>query len=183
MHFGGEGAHLPLSFGIPAWREKVGEEVEACRHGAAILDQSAFGKIMVQGPDACAFLNHRCTAQMDIEPGRIAYTQILHARGGIESGLTVQRHGPETYLMIVGAGEVVRDLKRMKETKGDFRVEFTDVTSGYAILWLAGAQAHRVLQITTNSAIPNLKRFQFAPVEIGLARGWVGCLSFTGEEG
>ncbi|MDA7966429.1 FAD-dependent oxidoreductase [Ruegeria sp.] len=183
VHFGGEAAHLPLTFGVPKWREQVGREVEACRHGAAILDQSAFGKIMVQGPDACAFLNHLCTAQMDIPEGRIAYSQILNRKGGIESDVTVQRHGSETYLMITGAGEVVRDLKRMRETRGTFRVEFTDVTSGYAILGLAGVRARDVLQATTNTPIPDLKRFCFAPVEIGLARGWVGRLSFTGEEG
>ena len=183
VHFGGEAAHLPLTFGVPKWREQVGREVETCRHGAAILDQSAFGKIMVQGPDACAFLNHLCAAQMDIAEGRIAYSQILNRKGGIESDVTVQRHGPETYLMITGAGEVVRDLKRMRETRGTFRVEFTDVTSGYAILGLAGARSRDVLQATTNAPIPDLKRFHFAPVEIGLARGWAGRLSFTGEEG
>ncbi|WP_170328458.1 GcvT family protein [Ruegeria arenilitoris] len=183
VHFGGEAAHLPLTFGVPAWREQVEQEVQSCRSGAAILDQSAFGKIMVQGPDACAFLNHLCAAQMDVPEGRIAYTQILNARGGIESDLTVQRHGPETYLLITGAGEVVRVLKRMRETRGDFRVEFTDVTSGYAILGLAGAKARSVLQATTNTPVPDLKRFHFAPVEIGLARGWAGRLSFTGEEG
>lgn len=183
VHFGGEAAHLPLTFGAPAWREQVGREVDACRTGAAILDQSAFGKIMVQGPDAGAFLNRLCAAQMNIAEGRIAYTQILNARGGVESDLTVQRHGPETYLMIVGAGEVVRVLKRMGETKDDFRAEFTDVTSGFAIIGLAGAKARAVLQATTNTTIPDLKRFHFAPVEIGLARGWVGKLSFTGEEG
>ena len=174
---------MPLTFDVPKWREQVGHEVDACRNGAAVLDQSAFGKIMVQGPDACAFLNRLCTAQMDIAEGRIAYTQILNARGGIESDLTVQRHGPETYLMIVGAGEVVRDMKRMRETKGDFRVEFTDVTSGYAILGLAGAKAREVLQTTSNALVPDLKRFGFAPIEIGLARGWAGRLSFTCEEG
>ncbi|MCG7521385.1 FAD-dependent oxidoreductase [Ruegeria sp. Ofav3-42] len=183
VHFGGQAAHLPLTFGIPAWRDQVGLEVDACRNGAAILDQSAFGKIMVQGPDACSFLNHLCAAQMDIPTGRIAYSQILNPRGGIESDVTVQRHGPDSYLMIVGAGEVVRDLKRMRETKGDYRVEFTDVTSGYAVVGLAGTQAHRVLQATSNTPLPNLKRFHFAPVEIGLARGWAGRLSFTGEEG
>lgn len=185
VHFGGDAAHLPLTFGAPAWRDQVAQEVDSCRNGAAILDQSAFGKIMVQGPDACAFLNRLCSAQMNIAEGRIAYTQILNARGGIESDLTVQRHGPETYLMIVGAGEVVRDLKRMRETKSDFRVEFTDVTSGYAILGLAGAQARALLQATSNTPtpVPDLKRFHFAPIEIGLARGWVGRLSFTGEEG
>ena len=183
LHFGGEAAHLPLGFAVPAWREQVGREVEACRSGAAILDQSAFGKIMVQGPDACGFLNRLCAAEMDIAPGRIAYGQILNRKGGIESDVTVQRHGPESFLMIVGAGEVVRDLKRMRETRGDFRVEFTDVTSGYAILGLAGAKARQVLQATTSAQLPELKRFRFAPVEIGLARGWAGRLSYTGEEG
>ncbi|WP_170578233.1 GcvT family protein [Ruegeria arenilitoris] len=183
VHYGGADAHLPLTFGAPQWRDTVGHEVAACRSGAAILDQSAFGKIMVQGPDACAFLNHLCTAQMDIAEGRIAYTQILNARGGVESDLTVQRHGPETYLMIVGAGEVVRDMKRMRDTKGEFRVEFTDVTSGYAIVGLAGAKAREVLQATSSSPVPVIKRFGFAPVEIGLARAWAGQLSFTGEEG
>lgn len=183
VHFGGQTAHLPLSFGVPAWREQVGREVEACRNGAAILDQSAFGKIMVQGPDAFAFLNRLCAAQMDIMQGRIAYTQILNAKGGIESDLTVQRHGPHAYLMIVGTAEVVRVLKRMRETKGAFQVEFTDVTSGYAILGLAGTKARSVLQATTNTPLPDLKRFHFAPIEIGLARGWAGRLNFTGEEG
>ncbi|WP_037313375.1 GcvT family protein [Ruegeria halocynthiae] len=183
LHFGGEARHFPLTFGVPKWRDQVGQEVNACRNSAAILDQSAFGKIMVQGPDACAFLNHLCAAQMDIREGRIAYTQILNARGGIESDLTVQRHGPETYLLIVGAAEVVRDIKRMREARGAFRVEFTDVTSGYAILGLAGAKARDVLQATSRSPVPDLARFDFAPVEIGLARGWAGRLSFTGEAG
>lgn len=183
VHFGGEAAHLPLTFGVPAWRDQVAQEVQLCRIGAAILDQSAFGKIMVQGPDSSAFLNHLCAAQMDIAEGRIAYTQILNVRGGVESDLTVQRHGPDSYLMIVGAGEGVRVLKRMRETRKDFRVEFTDVTSGYAILGLAGARARKVLQSTSNTAVPDLKRFHFAPVEIGLARGWAGRLGFTGEEG
>ncbi|WP_170335622.1 GcvT family protein [Ruegeria arenilitoris] len=183
VHFGGEAAHLPLTFGIPTWRDQVGQEVQACRTGAAILDQCAFGKILVQGPDACAFLNHLCAAQMDIPSGRIAYSQILNARGGIESDVTVQRHGSDEYLLICGAGEVVRDLKRMRETRGRFQVEFTDITSGYAILGLAGSKAREILQSTTSMPVPDLKRFQFAPVEIGLASGWAGRLSFTGEEG
>ena len=183
VHFGGEAAHLPLGFGAPAWRDQVAKEVDACRNGAAILDQSALGKIMAQGPDACEFLNHLCAAEMDIAEGRIAYAQILNDHGGVESDITVQRHGPETYLLIVGADEVTRDLKRMRETCGDFRVEITDVTSGYAILGLAGAKARDVLQATSKAPVPDLKRFHFAPVEVGLARGLAGRLSFTGEEG
>ena len=183
VHFGGEAAHLPLSFGVPAWRDQVGAEVAACRTGAAIIDQSAFGKIMVQGPDACVFLNRICTAQMDVPAGRIVYSQILNARGGIESDVTVQRHGPQTYLMITGAGEVVRDLMHMRREKGAMQVEVTDVTSGWAIIGLAGAKAQEILQKASAAPLPALKPFGFAPVEVGLARGFVGRLSYTGQLG
>ncbi|MEP1208131.1 MAG: FAD-dependent oxidoreductase [Rhizobiaceae bacterium] len=182
-HFGGAETHLPLTFGVPQWREQVGKEVTSCRDRAAILDQSAFGKIMVQGPDAMEFLNHLCAADMDIAQGRIAYSQILNSKGGIESDVTVQRHGAETYLMVVGAAEIVRDLMRMRDNRGDARVEFTDVTSAYAILGLAGKRSCEVLQATSSFSFPHLKPFHFAPVELGLARGWVGRLSYTGEEG
>ena len=183
VHFGGEAAHLPLSFGVPAWRDQVGAEVAACRTGAAIIDQSAFGKIMVQGPDACVFLNRICTAQMDVPAGRIVYSQILNARGGIESDVTVQRHGHQTYLMITGAGEVVRDLMHMRREKGAMQVEVTDVTSGWAIFGLAGAKAQEILQKASAAPLPALKPFGFAPVEVGLARGFVGRLSYTGQLG
>ncbi|WP_420583923.1 GcvT family protein [Ruegeria sp.] len=181
-HFGGDEAHLPLTFGVPKWRDQVGIEVETCRNGAAILDQSAFGKIWIQGPDACDFLNHVCAAEMDVPKGRIVYSQILNAQGGIESDVTVQRHSADRYLMIVGAAEVVRDMKHLRDCKRDFRVEFTDVTSGYAIVGLAGAQAATVLQKASADVLPKIRRFHFAPVEFGLARGWAGQLSYTGED-
>ncbi|MEP4038528.1 FAD-dependent oxidoreductase [Pseudophaeobacter sp.] len=182
-YYAADTVDAPLTFGVPPWRERVGREVEACRSGAAILDQSAFGKIMVQGPDATDFLNRVCAAEMKVAPGRIVYSQILNMRGGIESDITVQRHGAETYMLIVGAGEVTRDLMRLRSAKADFQVELTDVTSGYAIMGLAGAQARAVLQKASSDTLPDLNRFQFAPVEVGLARGWAGRLSYTGEDG
>ncbi|WP_166416921.1 GcvT family protein [Cochlodiniinecator piscidefendens] len=172
-----------LTFGAPPWRDQVAQEVAACRNGAAILDQSAFGKIWVQGPDAEAFLNKVCANEMRVPAGRIVYTPILNTRGGVESDITVQRHDDETFMLIVGAGEVVRDLMHLRREKGDMRVEITDVTSGYAIIGLAGANAKEVLQKASGAKLPEIGRFRFAPIEIGLARAWAGRLSYTGEEG
>jgi len=183
VHFGGEAAHLPLTFGAPAWREQVGAEVATCRTGAAIIDQSAFGKIMVQGPDACDFLNRICASQMDVAPGRIVYSQILNAGGGIEADVTVQRHGPEVFLMITGAGDVVRTLMHMRREKDGAGVEVTDVTSGWAIIGLAGARALEVLQKASAAPLPALKPFDVAAFEVGLARGFIGRLSYTGQVG
>lgn len=173
----------PLTFGAPAWRDQVGQEVEACQNGAAILDQSAFGKIMVQGPEAGLFLNRVCAAEMHVDVGRIVYTQILNKRGGIESDITVQRFESGKYLCIVGAGEVTRDLMWFNRERTGYQVEIVDMTSAYAILGLAGAKARDVLQKASSSPLPKIDRFRFAPVEIGLAQGWAGSLSYTGEAG
>ena len=43
-----------------------------------MFDQSSMAKFMVQGRDACAVLNRICTANVDVEPGRIVYTQWLN---------------------------------------------------------------------------------------------------------
>ena len=157
VHFGSDAAHVPLTFGVPAWRTQVGHDVDMCKYGAAILDQSTFGKTIVQGPEACAILNHLCTAQMDIAPGRIAHTEILNAKSGIESDLAVLRHSPGSYMMILGAAERARVLRRMRDTDTTQQVEFTDVTSGYAILGVAGPNARAVLQATTNTPFPSSK--------------------------
>lgn len=182
-HFGGDCAHIPLTFGPPAWREQVAGEVESCRCGAAIIDQSSYGKVLVQGPDACSFLNYVCTAQLDISPGRIVYTPILNSLGGIESDVTVQRHDLNTYLMITGSDTLVRIMMYLRANKKTRNVEITDVSSAWAIFGLAGSQADTVLQIASSATLPNLKPFQIAPLEVGLARGFAGRLSYTGQSG
>ena len=61
------------------------------RDGVGLFDMTSFGKIRVEGRDACAFLQRLCANDIDVAPGRIVYTQMLNERGGIESDLTVTR--------------------------------------------------------------------------------------------
>ena len=67
---------MPLSFDVPAWRAQVGREVETCRQAPPFY-QTAFGKIMVQGSDAMAFLAD-FARPVDIPEVRLP-TQILNA--------------------------------------------------------------------------------------------------------
>ena len=66
-------------------------ECLAVRDAVALFDQCCFAKFLVQGADACAILNHLSTADVDVAPGRIVYTQWLNDRGGIEADLTITR--------------------------------------------------------------------------------------------
>ncbi len=56
-------------------------ECLATRDAVALFDQCCFAKFLVQGADACTILNHLSTADVDVAPGRIVYTQWLNDRG------------------------------------------------------------------------------------------------------
>jgi glycine cleavage system aminomethyltransferase T len=57
----------------------------AVRTGVGLFDMTSFGKIRVEGRDACAFLERVCANRDGRAPGRIVYTQMLNDRGGIEA--------------------------------------------------------------------------------------------------
>jgi glycine/D-amino acid oxidase-like deaminating enzyme len=77
------------SFERPGWFDAVRREHLACRNAAVLIDQSSFAKFIVKGPDAAAALNWICAGNVDRPVGRLAYTQMLNERGGIECDLTV----------------------------------------------------------------------------------------------
>ena len=79
------------------WFENNKAEHMAVREGVGFFDMTSFGKIRVEGRDACAFLNRICSAQMDVATGRIVYTMLLNERGGIEADLTVTRLSETAY--------------------------------------------------------------------------------------
>ncbi|MGB0412132.1 MAG: GcvT family protein, partial [Pikeienuella sp.] len=180
MYFSPDGPRGPVTFEAPPWRDLEAVEQNAARDGAALLDQSAFGKLRIMGAGALAFLNKVCAAEMDVAPGRIAYSQVLNEKGGIEADVTVQRHGSQDYLMITGAGEVTRMLMHLRRRK-PANVEIADETSGWAIIGLAGAKAADALRAAGGD--PDMPRFGLKPVEVGLACGFIGRLSFTGQPG
>ena len=51
-----------------------------------MFDLSTYGKFLVQGRDATTVLQRVCANDVDVEEGRIVYTQWLNEFGGIEAG-------------------------------------------------------------------------------------------------
>ena len=81
---------------------------------------TSFGKIRVEGRDACAFLQRLVRATTwTWQPGRIVYTQMLNARGGIESDLTVTRLSETAFLLVVPGATLQRDLAWLRRHVGD----------------------------------------------------------------
>lgn len=163
----------------------VGAELAAVRGNVGMYDMSSFGKIRVEGRDACAFLNHICGAQMDVAVGRIVYTQFLNAKAGIEADVTVTRLSETAYLVVTPAATRLADQTWMQRNLGDFNAVITDVTAGEGVLAVMGPNSRALLQkVSPNDFSNDHNPFGTAQdIEIGMALARVHRVSYVGELG
>ena len=181
----GQEREYRYAWGRQNWFENQKAEHLAVRNAVGLFDMTSFGKIRVEGRDACAFLRRLCANEMDVEPGRIVYTQMLNARGGIESDLTVTRLSETAFLLVVPGATLQRDLAWLRRHVGDAFAVITDVTAGEAVLCLMGPQARDVLARVTPAALDN-DAFPYGTaqeIELGMGLGRAHRVSYVGELG
>ena len=173
------------TFGRPSWLDPAGREHRAAREGAALFDQTSFGKLSLEGPDAGLLLDRLAANDVAVPVGRTVYTPFLNARGGYESDLTISRVGPQTWFLVTGSAQRVRDADWIRRHAGSLRVTLTDVTEAWATLGLMGPRARDVLARVTSAALDN-EGFPFGAVR-GLVVAGVDVrairLSYVGELG
>ncbi len=174
------------SFGRPNWFEAVGREHRAAREAAVVIDQSSFAKFLLVGPDAAAALDWICANDATKVPGRLTYTQMLNARGGIECDLTVARLAEDRFHIVTGTGFASHDFDWIaRNIPTGLRAQLVDVTSAYAVLSLMGPRSREILQALTSADLSNVA-FPFATSqEIGIAGAPVIALrvTYVGELG
>ncbi|WP_340160222.1 FAD-dependent oxidoreductase [uncultured Hoeflea sp.] len=167
------------------WFDNQKREHTAVREAAGLFDMTSFGKIRVEGRDALAFLQRLCANEMNVEPGRIVYTQMLNRRGGIESDLTVTRLSDTAFLLIVPGFTLQRDLAWLRRHLGDEFVVITDVTAGESVLCLMGPSARDVMQaVSPNDFSNEAHPFGMArEIEIGMGLARAHRVTYVGELG
>ncbi|OYU37524.1 MAG: FAD-dependent oxidoreductase [Pseudorhodobacter sp. PARRP1] len=167
------------------WFDNQRAEHMALREGVGLLDMSSFGKIRVDGRDALALLQHLCANQMDVEVGRLVYTQMLNARGGIESDLTVTRLAETAFLLVVPGATLQRDLAWLRRHAGARNVTIMDMTAAEAVLPLMGPKAREVLRRCSPNDFSNEAHpFGTAKeIEIGMGLARAHRVTYVGELG
>jgi 4-methylaminobutanoate oxidase (formaldehyde-forming) len=183
LYFGSEG-EPELTFGKPPWFDRVGREVAQAHESVAIFDQSTFGKIRVEGPDAETFLDRVCANDMARPPGRAIYTAMLNEAGGFESDLTALRLSEESYRLTVGTGAIKRDLVWLRRHLNDGeRVTVTDETADYAVLALMGPAATASAAALGGEALADIGYFRHAEAKLAGLPVRAVRLSYVGEAG
>ena len=170
----------------PNWYEYIGEECRAAREDVVVLDQSSFGKTLVQGRDACTFLQRLCAGEVDVAAGKLVYTHMLNRQGGIETDITIDRLAEDRYMIVSSAATHQRDMAWIgKHLDPDKRVAVTDVTSAYSVLSVQGPKSRELLARITDADLSN-QSFPFLTsqeFDFGYARVMGKRMTFIGELG
>ncbi|MER9894522.1 FAD-dependent oxidoreductase [Mesorhizobium sp. M0119] len=167
------------------WFDNQCEEHLAVRNSVGLFDMTSFGKIRVEGRDACAFLQRLCANDMDVAPGKIVYTQMLNQRGGIESDLTVSRLSETAFFLVVPGATLQRDLAWLRKHLAEEFVVITDVTAAEAVLCLMGPDSRKLIQkVSPNDFSNDNNPFgTFQEIEIGMGLARAHRVTYVGELG
>ncbi len=174
------------SMGRQNWFAAVGEEHKCVRERVGIFDQSSFAKYELRGKDAEQALSWICANTVDRPAGKLAYTQLLNSRGGIECDLTVARIAEDHFYIVTGTGFRTHDFAWIADhIKPGLDAKLTDITEAYGTLSVMGPNSRAVIQTVTASDMSNAA-FKFGEVkEIVIAGYKVGALrvTYVGELG
>lgn len=174
------------SLGWQDWSGLVRDECLAARDAAVLLDQSMYGKILVQGPDAERALDRVSGARMDAPVGTSVYTQFLNHKGGIEADVTVTRIADQQFMVVTGHPSQTRDQAHIRaHADPDWRFEIFDATGAYGLLTLHGPASRAIVQALSGDDLSNAA-FPFGAareIDLGHARVWAIRRSFLGELG
>jgi 4-methylaminobutanoate oxidase (formaldehyde-forming) len=167
------------------WFENSAKEHMAVRENVGLYDMSTFGKIRVEGEDAERFLNYLCGANLSVDIGKIAYTQFLNSKGGIEADVTVTRLSETIYLIVTPAATRLADETWLRRNQKDYNVVITDITAAEGVLALMGPNSRALLSsVSPNNFDNEINPFGTAQViEIGMGLARAHRVSYVGELG
>ena len=178
-------AEYVYSYGRQNWFEHVADEHRAARTAAALFDLSTFTKVEVAGPDALRVVQRVCTQDLDVRVGRVVYTLMLNAGGGIEIDGTVTRLAEDRFLVITPTVSHQKTLAFFRRAAQGLAAATFDATAGLATIAVMGPSARELLGRVSPSDLSNAALPWGRSAEIEVGDGYALCLrvSFVGELG
>ncbi len=176
----------PTGWAGKNWSTAIVTEGVATREKIGIYDESSFSKIEISGSGAAAFLEHLCSNTVNKGAGHVTYTQMLNARGGIESDVTITQINDDTFRMISGTALHSHDMAWLRDhLPDDGSVVLKDVTAALTCFGIWGPDARNMLskltpQDLSTEAMPflSMRETSIGDIPVQLVR-----VTFVGELG
>ena len=182
---GGVAQQDHYSFGRNAVHDMVGQEVQAVREKAGLMDVTAFTKVEVAGPDAYGLLDGLTANRMPQKNGSITLTHMLNERGRIELETTIVRMSDDRFYLVCAAFFEQRLLDHLDLHRNGRDVTISALSDRWSALSLNGPLARQILSHCTDADLSNAAFRWLSAQEIDIAghKVWALRMSYAGELG
>jgi dimethylglycine dehydrogenase len=174
------------TFETPSFRrsdafDATAREVRAVREGVGINEVQNFGKYLVTGPNARAWLD-RIMAGRVPQPGRLSLTPMLSEKGQLIGDFTISCLGADEFQLTASYGAQAYHSRWFQQHAEDgVQVEnISDRRTGFQI---AGPKAREVLAACTRSDVSDMRFLDVRRMVVGMVDCIVQRVSYTGDLG
>jgi aminomethyltransferase len=169
-------------FDMPLQYSGLLPEHHAVRQAAGMFDVSHMGEFMVSGPQALALLQSVTSNDVSkLSPGKIQYSCLPNATGGIVDDLLVYCLAPEKYMLVVNASNIEKDWAWIQAANQHFGAHMTNVSDDWSLIAVQGPKATEILQSLSDAPLTTTPYYHFVEGNIGEVQGLI--LSNTGYTG
>ncbi|WP_171174067.1 FAD-dependent oxidoreductase [Ruegeria sp. HKCCD8929] len=173
-------------FETPSFRrsdafEATGREVHRVREGVGINEVHNFGKYLIKGAGARAWLD-RIMAGRIPQPGRLSLTPMLSPKGKLIGDFTVSCLSEDEFQLTASYGSQAFHMRWfLQHAESGVSIEnISDKRNGFQI---AGPKAREVLAACTRTDISDIRFMDVRGMTIGMTDCIVQRVSYTGDLG
>ncbi|MCR9125216.1 MAG: FAD-dependent oxidoreductase [Rhodobacteraceae bacterium] len=161
--------------------DAIAREVEGVRGGVGINEVHNFGKYLVRGTGARAWLD-RIMAGRIPAPGRLSLTPMLSPKGKLIGDFTVSCLAEDQFQLTASYGSQAYH-KRWFDTHPDAHVQVENISDRRNGFQIAGPRARDVLAACTREDISGMRFLDVRRMTVGMTECIVQRVSYTGDLG
>jgi aminomethyltransferase len=171
-------------FEMPVRYSSDMEEHHTVRNNVGVFDVSHMGEFIVKGPKALDLIqkvtSNDASALFD---GKVQYSYLPNADGGVVDDLLVYRYNAEEYLLVVNASNIEKDWNWIQShnTEG---VEMKNLSDELCLLAVQGPNATATLQKLTDVDLSAMDYYTFQVGKMaGIDNVIISATGYTGAGG
>ena len=153
------------------------------RHFCSLFDVSHMGRLLIDGPDRVAFLQHVLTSNVaSLDLNKAQYCIIPDENGIAIDDAFLYRFEEERFLLVVNASNTDKDLKHLMEVVKKFDCRITNISDSWGAVAVQGPKSKELLlKLSGGAAItePMKNSLNTLSLEGHMAR--IAKTGYTGE--
>ena len=153
------------------------------RSGCGIFDVSHMGRLLIEGPDRLAFMQHVLSSNVAaVKPGRAQYCMIPNTTGGAVDDAYVYMYEEDRFMLVVNASNTDKDLAHFATILPQYDCTVTNMTDKCASIAVQGPDTDKILSTMIGGPVPvGPKKNDLGFAMMEGRKVWLSRTGYTGE--